>query len=159
MNPTADKNRRAATLLITGLLLVVAPNRASGQPRSLESPSNIECLEHLEIPDYPPLARAGRFQGAETVKVVLSDQATVQGIEYIWQRNAVNLESFFKAGAERALKNSRFSKTCSGKTVTLVFHYELLDDDANRSLFAFDPPNQFWIRSGPVLLNPNVSAK
>ncbi len=23
-----------------------------------------------------------------------------------------------------ALKNSRFSKTCGGKTITLVFHYE-----------------------------------
>src|SRR5690348_6272568 len=125
MNPISDKNRRSGTLLIAGLLLIVAPYRASGQPGAVESPSNIECLEHLEIPDYPPLARAGRFQATQTVKVLLSSQATLQSIELSLQGKAGNLESFFKEGAEKALKNSRFSKACAGKTVTLVFHYEL----------------------------------
>jgi hypothetical protein len=136
--------------LIAGLLLVIAPYPASGQPGPVESPSNIECVEHLEMPDYPPLPRQGRFQAALIFKVLLSDQATVQSIEDGLQGIVVNVERLLKEGTEKALKISRFSKTCGGKTITLVFHYELLDDDSNRALFAFEPPNHFWIRSRPV---------
>jgi hypothetical protein len=156
MNPISDKNWRVGTLLVAGLLLVIAPYRASGQPGPVESPSNIECLEHLEIPDYPPLARSARLPATQTVKVHLSNQAILQSIELSLQEKAVNRDKFFKESAEKALKNSRFSKTCGGKTITLVFHYELSHGD--RSL-AFEPPNHFLIRSGDVYVNPEVSVK
>jgi len=152
MNPISDKNWSAGASLIAGLLLVIAPYRASGQPGPVESRSNIECLEHLEVPDYPPLARQARIQATQTVKLLLSDQATIQSIEHSLQGKAVNVERLFKEGAEKALKNSRFSKTCGGRTITLVFHYELSNDD--RSL-AFEPPNHFLIRSGAVYINPD----
>ena len=148
MNPISDKNFRVGALLIAGLLLMIAGDRALGQPGTAESPSNIECLEHLEIPDYPPLARQARVQATQTVKTLLSNQATLRSIEVSVQGKAAAL---FKEGAEKALKNSRFSKTCGGKTITLVFHYELSNDD--RSL-AFEPPNHFFVRSGAVYVNP-----
>ena len=141
MNPTSDKNWRAGAWLIAGLLLVIAPYRASGQPGPAESPSNIECLEHLEIPEYPPLARQARIQAIQTVKVLLSDQATIQNIEHSLQTKDVKHERLWNEGAEKAIKNSRFLKTCGGKTITLVFHYELSGDE--RTTFAFEPPNHF----------------
>ena len=159
MNLIFDKNWSAGASLIAGLLLVIAPYRASGQPGPVESRSNIECLEHLEVPDYPPLARQARIQATQTVKLLLSDQATIQSIEHSLQGKAVNVERLFKEGAEKALKNSRFSKTCGGRTITLVFHYELREDDNRKSLFAFEGPNQFWIRVGLVYINPEVSVK
>jgi hypothetical protein len=124
------------------VVLAIAPHRASGQPGPAESPSNIECVEHLEIPDYPPLALSAHIQGTQTVKVLVSNQATVQNIESSLQARPSTVEKDFRAGTEKALKNSRFSKTCGGKTITLVFHYELREDD-NKSLFAFGPPNPF----------------
>ena len=75
MNPISDKNWRVGASLIVGLLLVIAPYRASGQPGPAEGPSNIECLEHLEVPDYPPLPSQARIRVIQTVKVLLSDQA------------------------------------------------------------------------------------
>jgi hypothetical protein len=159
MNPIPDKNWRLGAALTAGLLLVVAPHRALSQPGPVESPSNIECLEHLEIPDYPPLARTANIQVTQTVKVLLSDQATAQNIQHSLQGNPIKFEMLFKEVAEEALKNSRFSKTCGGKTITLVFHYEIRDDSNKSSLFAFGPPNQFWIRAGPVYVNPEASAK
>ena len=66
MNRFSNKNRRVRASLITGLLLMIAPYRASGQPGPVESSSNIECLEHLEVPDYPPLTRTSRFQAVLT---------------------------------------------------------------------------------------------
>jgi hypothetical protein len=95
MNPIFDKGWRAGALLIAGLLLTIAPYRASGQPGSVESPSNIECLESLEIPDYPPLARQAQIQVIQTVKVLLSDQATTQGVEQSFQGKEVKLDRLF----------------------------------------------------------------
>jgi hypothetical protein len=146
MNPISDRNRKAGASLIAGLLFMIAPHRASGQPGPAESPSNIECVEHLEIPDYPPLALSGRFQATQTVRVLLSDQATVQSISI--EDGASQEGVVFKEGTEKAVKNSRFSKTCGGKTITLVFRYELSNDPS----FAFEPPNHFWIRSGAAYI-------
>ncbi|MEQ1949707.1 MAG: hypothetical protein ABL995_21155 [Bryobacteraceae bacterium] len=138
----------SATLLVAGLLFVNAPYVLQGQSNSVESPSNIECLEHLEIPDYPVMAFHGRIHGTLTVKVLLSGQATVRKAESSLQGNAAGPDKIFKPGAENAVKNSRFSRVCGGKTVTLVFHFELTNDK-DRSV-AFEPPNHFFIRSGAV---------
>jgi len=155
---TKTRNWRASALLIAGLLLVIAPYHASGQAGPAESPSNIGCLERLEMPDYPLLPRSARIQAVQTVKVLLSEQATVQTVESSVQARTTAVEKAFREHAEKAIKNSRFSKTCGGKTITLVFHYEFRDDDS-KSLFAFKPPNHFWIRYGPVHVNPDVSVK
>jgi hypothetical protein len=116
-------------------------------------------LERLEIPDYPPLARLARIHVIQTVKVFLSDQATIQDVEQSLQGKVVKLDGFFREGAEKAVKNSSFSKTCGGKTITLVFHYEIRDDPNRSALFAFGPPNHFWIRYGPVYVMPEASVK
>jgi len=166
MNPISDKNWRVGASLIAGLLLLMAPYRASGQAGQAESPSNIGCLERLEMPEYPPLLRMVRIQGIQTTKVLLSEQATIETAESSIQATTTvvekafkEMEKAFKESAEKALKNSQFSKTCGGKTITLVFQYELRDDPNRSSLFAFEPPNHFWIRYGPVYVNPDVSAK
>jgi hypothetical protein len=157
MNPISVKHGRAGALQIAGLLLMIAPYRASGQSGPVEVPSNIGCLEHLEIPEYPPLARVARLHAIQAVKVVLSSQATIQSIGFSLQGKAASLpEKSFKEGAEKALKNARFSKACGGKTITLVFDYELSNDERT---FAFEPPNHFLIRSGGVYINPEVAAK
>jgi hypothetical protein len=158
MNPISGRNWRASAALIAGLLVVIAPYGASGQSLPAESPSNIECIEHLEAPDYPPLPRAAHIQVIQTIKVLLSEQATVQTVGSSLQGNSGHTEKDFKDSAEKALKKSRFSKTCGGKTITLVFHYEFRPD-SNKSLFAFEPSNHFWIRADVSYVDPEVSVK
>ena len=155
MNRISVRGWKAGAPVIAGLLLTIAPNRASGQAGSAESASNIECLERLEMPDYPLLPRTVRMQGVQTVKVLLSGQATVQSVESSIQVRTTAVEKTFKESVEKALKNSGFSKTCGGKTVTLVFHYEIREDE-NKSLIAFGPPNHFWIRAGPFYVEGGV---
>jgi len=155
MSQFLDRNWSVGASLLGGLLLLIVPHHASGQPGPAESPSNIECVEHLEIPGYPPLARSFRFPSTLLVKVLLSDQAALQSIEISSREKAVN-EKYFKESTEKALKASRFSKACGGKTITLVFHYELSIDNGS---FAFEPPNHFLIRSGGVPVNPSRSGE
>ena len=158
MNRTSSRNWRAGPPLVTGLLLVIVPYRVSSQTGPAESPSNIGCLVRLEMPEYPPLARTVRIQGIQTVKAFLSEQAAVQAVESSFQAKTTDVENAFKESAEKSLKNSRFSKTCGGKIITLVFQYELREDE-NKSLVAFEPPNHFWIRAGPFYVMPEASGK
>ena len=154
MNRIFSRKCCLGAFLIAGAL-VIAPCRAQGQP---ESSSNIECLEHLEIPQYPPLPRQARITGVQTAKVLLSDQAVVQSVENSFRGISIGPENDFKAAVEKALKNSRFSKTCGGKTITLVFQYAIRQNE-NESLFVFEPPNYFLIRAGPFYVMPERSAK
>lgn len=124
------------------------------------------------MPEYPPLPRQASIQGIQTVKVLLSGHATVQTVESSIQVRPAAVQTVessiqarpdpvvkaFEESAEKAMKNSRFSKTCGGKTITLIFHYELREDDS-KSLFAFGPPNHFWVRAGPFYVMPEVSVK
>src|SRR4051812_37526287 len=70
------------------------------------------CIEHLESPEYPAIARQARVQGTQVVRVLLSDQATVQTFESEFQGNSGRTEKYFKSSVEDALKYSRFSKGC-----------------------------------------------
>jgi hypothetical protein len=115
-------------------------------------------VEHLEVPEYPQLPLAARVQGVQTIKVLLSEQATVQAVESSLETRSAGAEKYFKESVEKALRISRFSKACGGKTVTMVFHYELREDD-KKPLFAFQPPNRFWVRAGPFHFMPEVSVK
>jgi hypothetical protein len=154
MNRHSGWNWRAGAPLTAGILLMIASYGVSGQAAPAEGPSNIECLERLEVPEHPPLPRAVHIQGVQTVRVLLSEQSTVQTVESTIQVRTSAVEKIFKDSAEKAIRNSRFSKSCGGKAITLIFHYELRDDDS-KSLFAFQPPNHFWIRAGPFYIQPS----
>ena len=66
MNPISIEKRLAGSSQITALFFAIAPHGASAQPAQQETPSNIECLERLEIPDYPPLPRTARIQAIQS---------------------------------------------------------------------------------------------
>jgi hypothetical protein len=133
---------------------MIAPYGVSGQAAPAEGPSNIECLERLEMPEYPQIPSQAGIEGVQTVRLLLSEQAIVQTIESTIQTKFPAFKDAFRESAEKALKNSHFSKSCGGKTITLFLHYELRHDKSE-SLFAFRPPNHFWIRAGPNYIQPS----
>lgn len=138
--------------LLIGLLMLTVPPRASAQPGVADSPSGIECLERLEVPNYPPLPRQARIQGTLTVRVQLSDQGTVKSVESAFKGISGRTNALFEADAEKAMRDSRFSKACTNRRVTLIFHFEFRETEG--PLFAFGPPNEFWVRATPGFVNP-----
>lgn len=121
-----------------------------------EPTNTTRCVERLEMPEYPPLPRQARVQGKQTVSVVLAERGSVVRINSDFHTPAGRSNTYFNAAAEKAIRTSRFSPNCAGKTVTVVFHYELDEVGAERSGFAYGYPNHFWIRLGPQTVMPAV---
>jgi hypothetical protein len=150
MIPRSSRIWSVTCLWFAGLLMLTTVPRASAQLRNTQS--GAECLEKLEVPNYPALPRQARIQGTLTVEVQLSDRAAVQSVRSTFKGNDGRTNELFAADAERAIRDSRFSRACVGRSVTLIFHYEFRETEG--PLFTFAPPNEFWIRSAPVPVNP-----
>jgi hypothetical protein len=102
---------------------------------NLEADSNMSCVERLEVPVYPPLARAALVSGSVTATVVPGSDGTLQ-------TNAAG-HLLLAAAVEKALRASSFRKTCGGKSVRLIFNFGFDSDPGKRVSFGY--PNQFWI--------------
>jgi Gram-negative bacterial TonB protein C-terminal len=124
---------------------------ASAQPNQAVE-SNMSCVERLELPLYPPLANAARIRGTVTAIVTVSPDGTVQ--KTIAEVGAHRL---LVPAVEKSVRASKFSKTCGGKSVRLVFNFVLaeeLDPDKLPQRVSFSYPNQFSISVPPRMLQP-----
>ena len=101
--------------------------------------ANMACIEGLQMPSYPPLARVANVSGSVTASVVLATDGSVQ--------SKIAGHQLFKETVEKAIQSSTFSKTCASKTVTVIFDFtidkDLAPTDAQRISFGY--PNRFWI--------------
>jgi hypothetical protein len=109
--------------------------------------SNMSCVERLQVPVYPPLARAARIRGSVEASVLISADVSIQTTSgaHILSPSAV----------EKAIRASTFRKTCNGKSVTLIFNFVLgeeLDRDRLPQRVSFGYPNRFWISAPPQVI-------
>ena len=136
----------------------VVPFNASTLPKSLMAEtdsSNIGCVQRLEIPGYLRLALVVRIQGTITTSVLLSPTGTP--LEITTQRQGTtevltNGLRMLVPSIEEAIKKSSFRSECGGKTVRLVFRFEIKGAfrDNPTASFAFGFPNEFWISTPPL---------
>lgn len=136
-----------------------------GQPVT-ESAANVSCFERIIVPDYPAFARQLRLAAEVTVSIVIgrgsaSHQITTQ-VEKLPTRLAGtkagdDIGRLFSERVEKAVRSSTFSDQCVGKTVGLVFSFELGNDmpvEGSKQTISFSYPNRFTIASTAVLVNP-----
>ena len=116
---------------------------------NLDADSNMSCVERLQMPVYPPLANSARISGSVTATVVLASDGSLQ-------TQAVG-HTFLAPDVEKAIRASVFLKTCSGKSIRLVFNFVLgenFDPDKLPQRVSFGYPNQFWISVPPRVDQP-----
>jgi hypothetical protein len=106
--------------------------------------TNMQCVERLEMPVYPPLADAARISGTVTAVVAIASDGSI--------RAKTEGHVHLTRAVETAIRASKFDKACVGKSVTLVFNFELSLDLHPRQAFAY--PNQFYIRSAARPVEP-----
>ena len=94
---------------------------SSGPQAAIESP--LACVERLDVPMFPSLADAARLITtlSAAVKVGPDGRAAEVALQVL-AGNAGNGE-IFKAPVDKALRGSKFSVACAGRTVTLVFDF------------------------------------
>ncbi len=119
------------------------------------APTNLDCVQRLEMPGYLRLAIAARIQGTITTSVLLSSTASPQEIttrqEGLSEAVTRGLKMLVPS-IEQAVKKSTFRSECAGKTVRLVFRFEIkgaFRDNPTES-FSFGYPNEFWIATPPL---------
>ena len=131
-------------------LLLSLSQAAAGQAPE----SNIACVERLEIPSYPPIAGWARISGTVIATVKLTADGSIESRNLAVEPSSAKL---LVPAVDGALSDSVFSKTCVGKSVTLVFNFVQGDEFDRRGTtdrVSFGNSNQFWITRGYRSIQP-----
>ncbi len=78
----------------------------------------------MNMPVYPKLAEQARISGSVTATVVVASDGSLQ-------TNAAG-HRLLAPAVEKAIRASAFLKTCSGKSVRLVFNFVLANSDPDK---------------------------
>ena len=87
--------------------------------------AGLECVEHLVTPDYPMPALQQHVDGSVWFQAHLTPQASIDKLDH-------EVVSAWGAGpnllmppAEQAIRATKFKSDCGGKTVEVVYRFEL----------------------------------
>lgn len=121
-------------------------------PPAAPPPAGLECFDSIGTPDYPRAALQGKIDGSvwETIEV---------GAGGAMGKVDTQVVSAYSDGAklltppvDAVVKAAKLKADCAGKTVLVVFRYQLHGDaTANPQVTnRKEPPNMVWIESQPA---------
>ncbi len=149
----------AAFTLTTAVFLLgqTAPETAPakrGPADTASDAANAECVERVQVPDYPRLARSVRIGGSVKAVVTLGPDGAVGTVATSTRvtGDSQGRGVLIAPAVEYALRHSLFVKTCANKLVTLVFNFSITGDpnDPHQQEMAYGYPNRFWITARPL---------
>ena len=130
---------------------------SSGPQAGIESP--LACVERLDVPMFPSLADAARLITTLSAAVKVGPDGRAAEVAFqVLAGNAGNGE-IFKTPVDKALRDSKFSAACAGRTVTLVFDFiyatrwEKVSGVPGLQMVTFVAPNRFEISVAPRVVD------
>jgi hypothetical protein len=142
------RHPRSVALLCIGVSLAMASCRRP----AAEDRVNIECVTRLRLPRYPPIAQSAMVGLSMTVAVALSRDGSPNAVTFEnVSGSRPDLVKLFRPTVEPAMRESRFLAACGGKTVRLVFSFQIGDVASERVYFLF--PNRFEVEAEPPEIN------
>jgi outer membrane biosynthesis protein TonB len=111
---------------------------------------SIGCASHLNLPEYPALARAARIQGEATAFLTVAADGTALRVD------VTPVHPILKTAVEEELRGSKFSPSCAGKVVEVVFAFVIEGSPVHGpvSRAFFTGPNKFTISTRPAMPMP-----
>jgi hypothetical protein len=147
----------AALAVVFCLAGVAQQNENSPTQRLAPDTFNATCVERLEIPAYPLLARQARLAGTLSVTVTLGSGARIENIAAKADLNNNGAQGVLLIPVQNAIRTAHFREDCAGKQVILVFDFRITGDPSDRQQqeVAFGFPNRFRITTRPIHFQPS----
>jgi hypothetical protein len=110
-----------------------------------------ECFQKAEVPEFPVAALQAHVDGTAWLSISLTPQATVDKIGTQITSAWGTASKLLTPAVEKAVRASAFKQECAGKTVDVVYRYELHGDPtANPKVTnRMESPNIMYIESQP----------
>jgi hypothetical protein len=139
-------------------LLVMSGPRIGTAQNPFEPETNIGCVERLQMPAYPPLAKQAHLEATITASVVLAPKPTVrQQVTTQYKSKTQTAAAILMPTVEKAIQEAAFRSDCTGKTVVLIFDFKFAGPPSGnpKQSVSFGYPNKFWIVSEPAMWMPS----
>lgn len=140
---------------ILALVLVLASAACSSSVPA--DGSNVNCVSHLEVPVYPPIAHSARVIGAVRADVTVAASGTSPSVTTEWISGNPKGAPLLVPAVEQAVTMSTFDPSCAGRMVRLIFDFQYptrSEPGVDVQMVAFEYPNRFKISVTPPLVNP-----
>jgi hypothetical protein len=144
------------------LLLAIA-TLAAAVPGKAQQQTNVEglgCFENLAVPEFPRAALQARVDGSVWTTTHVSPQGAVEKIDTEVISAWSDGQKFLAAPAEEVLHEAKVKPECAGKTVIVVFRYQLHGDATPdpKVTSRTEAPNIMYIESQPASATQTTSA-
>ena len=139
---------------VAALIMMTSGLRLGTAQNPFEPETNIGCVERLQTPAYPAMAREARVEATITASVLLSPKPTVQQqVTTEFKSKTQRAAAILMPTVEKAIQEASFRSDCTGKTVVLIFDFKVVGPpSANpRQSVSFGYPNKFWIVTEPAV--------
>ena len=149
-------------LVVAGTLLLISPSahaqrggagggRAAAPPAPPLNPG-FECFANVETPEFPLAALQAHVDGTLWLSIQLNAQAGIDKIDTQVTSAWGTAKMLLTPAVEKAVRASKFKTDCAGKTVDVVYRYELHGEAmANpKPTNRMDTPNILYIESQPA---------
>jgi hypothetical protein len=139
---------------VAALLLTTLGPRIGTAQNPFEPETNIGCVERLQMPAYPAMARQAQVEATITASILLSPKPTVQQqVITQFKSKTQQAAAILMPTVEKAIQEASFRSDCTGKTVVLIFDFKVAGPpSANpKQSVSFGYPNKFWIVTEPAV--------
>ena len=125
-------------------------------PPAAPPPAGFECFDNLPTPEFPKAALQAKVDGTVWLHVEVGAQGTAGKIDTQVTSAYANGPQLLTPPAEAAIHAAKLKADCAGKTVLVVFRYELHGDPtANPQVTSRKEPSHIvWIESQPMTATP-----
>jgi hypothetical protein len=129
-------------------------------PPPAPPPAGLECFDNLPTPEFPRAALQARVDGTVWVKVEVGAEGATSKIENQVISAYADGPKLLTPPAEAAVHSAKLKADCAGKTVLVIFRYELHGDPtANPQVTSRKEPSYIvWIESQPMTATPTGGA-
>jgi len=135
------------------LFAVAALLTAGASAQQPSQPDGLACFENLAAPEFPISALRAHVDGSVWTYVHVSPQSVPEQIETQVVSAWGKAPQLLTPPVEKALRAAKAKPECAGKTVTVVFRYQLSGEPTQNPKVTSrtEIPNLLWIESQPAL--------